>query len=597
MNWTPNCLVPHRCLLFGSTDSNPEQAQKTLTKVLFGMVVRERRRISALARTASSLDDKLQQRERAAEESEANLRAYRNEQKQLAAEQSRSQQKSILSLMEMVKSDGKATAGQDTSTYEDRKLLVLANERIAVLENQIQHLESEASQERDPPEELLQLQDAYKQECAHRDEIDGELRRTLDTLEEVRQHLSNIETDQDHVSMQSALGLIHGLLSRVRKPKETERESPTKVPAENRRSGVFDGFESDADLVASDDEDGTEDNDWTKELMEDLAFIDRGEIPPFLQDLPGFAEQVAEVENVSSTDSGTGSASVFDRLTNPANFTGTQKLKAKKTRKNISHRPRVDRTAGSSGTEQLLLKTVSNDDDAVREHQTTTPHSSISTDTVSSEAQKSQKRYKSVFERLVSPSQATGTQRRRLKTKNHPEEGAEDTTEGEAQGDEEDLEKMLDDALGTSHGSLHVSEKGETPQKAAGDPRSFSDSNDSPPSKEGRKASEYAEQDVFERLQRTSTVSYQNRQGEPIRHHSSNLDHSERGALTEHPPVHGRSAAPNVQQPSSSNDDSFAHEEQQTPYTSLNVFERLTKTTTEAYAKKVHRPRGSDDHY
>ena len=79
------------------SDSNPEQAQKTLAKVLFGMVVRERRRISALARTASSLDDKLQQKERAAEESEANLRAYRNEQRQLEQRQLAGQQKSILS--------------------------------------------------------------------------------------------------------------------------------------------------------------------------------------------------------------------------------------------------------------------------------------------------------------------------------------------------------------------------------------------------------------------------------------------------------------------------------------------------------------------
>ena len=51
-------------------DAKPEASTDTATKVLFGMVVRERRRVAALARSASSLDERLQAAEKAASISE-----------------------------------------------------------------------------------------------------------------------------------------------------------------------------------------------------------------------------------------------------------------------------------------------------------------------------------------------------------------------------------------------------------------------------------------------------------------------------------------------------------------------------------------------
>ena len=67
------------------------------------MVVRERRRVGALARTACSLDERLQT---AVEDSEAKdlaLRSYVDEQREQVAEMSQNQQNQILSLMELVK--------------------------------------------------------------------------------------------------------------------------------------------------------------------------------------------------------------------------------------------------------------------------------------------------------------------------------------------------------------------------------------------------------------------------------------------------------------------------------------------------------------
>eukprot|EP00977_Amphora_coffeiformis_P010190 scaffold2363_cov159-Amphora_coffeaeformis.AAC.52 len=489
-----------------SKDSSPEQAQKTLAKVLFGMVVRERRRISALARTASSLDDKLQQAEKAVEGSEAHLRAYMDEQNRVAAELSHSQQKSILSLMEMVKGGSKTSASQEGEEHgdsDDRKLLVLANERIALLESQITNLESECNQERDPPEDMVKLREAYDQACECRD----------------------------------------------------------------------------SDLLASDD-DASEDADWAAELMEDLAFIAEGKIPPSLQDLPGFAEQVAEVGNTPVEIENTDTTSVFDRLTNPDNFTGTQKRKAKRSKKVQGHassqRSRQERN-------DQAVKTSIPETHTLPDSSTTPTHQ---TGQGGPEPTTSKKKYKSVFDRLISPSQATGVQRQKMARKNQSGEGSEPSNEAERSEDE--FDRMLEDALGESGGALDDIEGGKMTQ----DSRSLSDSNilESPSSQDkramGRHYSDYAEQDVFERLSKTSTVSYQIRQGDPGRQGSITPEN----LLVEH---HGRSSGSLHHHRDSHEELHNNHEDHQASYGRQNVFERLQKPT-EAYAKKVHKPKSTD---
>merc|ERR1712238_443845 len=102
---------------------------KIAAKVLFGMVVRERRRIASLARTASSLDEKVQETESSLANKDAAFRAYVDEQRLEAASLAQSQQEHILSLMEMVKED----QIDESETPDATKFLVLANERINAL--------------------------------------------------------------------------------------------------------------------------------------------------------------------------------------------------------------------------------------------------------------------------------------------------------------------------------------------------------------------------------------------------------------------------------------------------------------------------------
>jgi hypothetical protein len=87
------------------TEASPMMATKTATKVLFGMVVRERRRIASLARTASALDEKVQESEVAASAKDAAFRAYVDEQRLDAADLAQNQQEHILSLMDMVREE------------------------------------------------------------------------------------------------------------------------------------------------------------------------------------------------------------------------------------------------------------------------------------------------------------------------------------------------------------------------------------------------------------------------------------------------------------------------------------------------------------
>ena len=75
-------------------------------KVLFGMVVRERRRIASLAKTASTLDEILQECQMDNEAKEIAFRSYVEDSQQDFANVSMNHQEQILSLMSLVKGGG-----------------------------------------------------------------------------------------------------------------------------------------------------------------------------------------------------------------------------------------------------------------------------------------------------------------------------------------------------------------------------------------------------------------------------------------------------------------------------------------------------------
>ena len=143
------------------TEASPTDSAKSASMVLFGMVVRERRRIASLARTASSLDERVQAAEAAAVAKDSAFRAYVDEQRNEVAMLTQNQQEQILSLMDMVRDEAGVASAHDEAFEDDSKkksvedknktraeghtnptLLVLANERISVLERQLRELRS-----------------------------------------------------------------------------------------------------------------------------------------------------------------------------------------------------------------------------------------------------------------------------------------------------------------------------------------------------------------------------------------------------------------------------------------------------------------------
>jgi ABC-type transporter Mla subunit MlaD len=101
------------------------------------MVVRERRRVTSLAKAASSLDERLQAAEKALSVSEAAMRTCMDEHRQDVADLEQRQHDQISCLVEMVKesADQKNTASEDEVSNVamfHKKLLVLANERVSL---------------------------------------------------------------------------------------------------------------------------------------------------------------------------------------------------------------------------------------------------------------------------------------------------------------------------------------------------------------------------------------------------------------------------------------------------------------------------------
>jgi ABC-type transporter Mla subunit MlaD len=100
------------------------------------MIVRERRRVAALARTASLLDERVQVAEKALAVNDAALRSFIEEHRQEVADLEQRQHDQILCLIDMVK-EGSSISDMDpnadsTLALFQKELLVLANERVSV---------------------------------------------------------------------------------------------------------------------------------------------------------------------------------------------------------------------------------------------------------------------------------------------------------------------------------------------------------------------------------------------------------------------------------------------------------------------------------
>lgn len=552
-----------RCLP-SITGTSPDLAKTTATRILFGMIVRERRRIAALARTASSLDEKLQVAEKASEASEAALRSYMDDQRHEFAALSQAQQEQILALMDMVREDTDFSSlkdnfellGQGTPTDSDNifdpKLLILANERIHVLERQLQELQSESNANdsyRERLDELTGSLDTRTKECG---DLQEELSGLRTTLRQIREVVSGRDADSADITghVSDVLEIVDGALHPSHTPARPKRRSPRSSATgstKSSRSFLSPRLKKHVELMhTSDSAEESNSPEWASDIMADLALIAEGKIPPSLGGSPTVVAAGSQLEETN----------VFDRLTDPVHFTGVQKqARSKKVMADKAKRAKSP-VPGSHGQEERkqMSRAIANRldkiviPDIVTSEPTITPivsvDSSVGADQPSSD---SKSEHRSVFERLMSPSQYTGTQKGRFQKGKR----------GEA--DEADM--LLDDLLDSdSERQDSASARDETARSM------FTD---------------YTEQDVFERLQRTATQSY------ALKHNGTMLPDASfydgRGSASS---LHG---TPDERRGVSSAETATGDDSNSSDYTNLNVFERLQKTTTEAFAKKTNK--------
>jgi hypothetical protein len=168
---------------------------------------------------------------------------------------------------------------------------------------------------------------------------------------------------------------------------------------------------------------------------------------------------------------------------------------------------------------------------------------------------------KSVFDRRLSPSSYTGTKKEKVHNSGPKKH----------RGESDEQDALLDDLL------------------ASDDDRFFVEDDVAHVNEQARahKISDYTQQDVFQRLQTTTTQSYAVKHNNPLARPS--IEHAAPVVTTEETEEHDRA---NTSPTTESQVKHTDHSE----YFRQNVFERLQKTTTQAYAKKRNRGTSKDDH-
>ena len=529
-----------------------ENGADTVAKVLFGMVVRERRRIASLARTASSLDEKVQDAESALADKQKAFNAYVGEQRLDAAALAQDQQQHILSLMEMVKEGREDEPYESTapSTCDDgnSKLLVLANERIEVLKRQLNETQIARSAVQEHQEReysaLAKLEEKEK-EC---DDLIEDIDQLRTALHHIRaeaafdQNRSIVDADKKTSTPSETVqdivtGALHSTSGGKNKPRKSRRKS----------SLPFKSLTVETDDLHSDDNE--EVPSWADDIMADLAIIAEGKMPSILLESQEVLDADAsfETESKSSETESKNSNSVFDRLTNPKSFTGVQKQRGNGTRP-----ARPSPTIITTNAFQSVDDTEKKKEKGKKKSKEKPP--------------KHTDDRRSVFDRLLSPSNLTGTQKQRFNRKQ------------EKKG--KDIEKAIENQHIAVRGRSRAG-SGFDYNEAEDEEHFYTEKNESDESEvkseaqsTSSKNEDYSKVDVFERLSKTTTQAYKEKRQSNIAENMLDRILSEDEADLDYAEQHKENAK---------------HEprlDRVKEYASVDVFTRLTKTTTEAYAKK-----------
>ncbi|GAX18997.1 kinesin family member 4/21/27 [Fistulifera solaris] len=478
------------------TGLDPKEAMQIVSKVLFGMIVKERRRVSALARAASSLDERLVAAEKEVSVRETAFKNYIREQDEEATAASLKKQEHILSLMDIVKEDSGANAPRDDT------LLVLANERIASLEQQIIDLRSRESAVDSFREKINNLEHSLETKSHDYEELQLHLRQIQMGMKRLRDDLK----ENPGVSFSTSLAELEAVMCR-----------PPLL--ESRRS--FESSIKNTDMLPFSSHNTDDDSDlpeWASDIMADLAYIAEGKPPPSLERSISPNEQVArptlyitpppyseDVSRNSPEGRGTDLGDIISSTMPPS----TDKAGRKAMSREIADR-----------LERIIIP----------------GHDRVDKEADHRDPDEDVEKHQSVFERLVSPSQYTGTQREKYFSSRKKRQETAD----------EAATRLLDHLLEGDDGA-------EASRHESAQHHSHSVYED------------YTQLNVFERLQKTTTQAFAVKQ---TSNHQEVTTGGSYGGSTSN-------ATPGQDDTRPSNN-----------YTKLNVFERLQRTTTEAFSKK-----------
>jgi hypothetical protein len=492
------------------------------------------------------LDERAQAFEKTACENEEALRTYMSEQRRELAALKQSQQEQILSLMDLVKQTGgdpSTGSGPSDADASDRKLLVLANERIALLERQIDELQVSS----DTTDSYLDRVNELTEDLTNCTRENEEIQQGLSEMRTVLRQIRDLVVSNGGQSLHEPSHVNAAILEIINSalhPRQVGGKSRPRSASsrESRSSGlhraVSPRMKKHVELMhTSDSEEDGDAPEWAAEIMNDLACIAQGKVPPSLQGSSFLPDDFAGETPEKRSD-------ITPKTTSPS--TAPTKSPPRRT-----HTPASDRLAMSkeiaARLDQIVIPSV-HSSDAFLGSAVTPP----SAPPPSSQPTTSQK---SVFERLMSPSHFTGTQKGRFQSQNPKK----------ARGSQSDdsASKLLDALLQSDSESGRLKK-----DKAA--------------ALNSKARDAYAQQDVFERLNKTTTQAYAVKQITTARPDTSSHDIDSEDMLDEL--LRSDSEAPRL-----GGDDSRSSRPKG-DYAQQDVFERLNKTTTQAFAVKQNEP-------
>jgi hypothetical protein len=597
------------------------------------MIVRERRRVAALAKAAASLDERVQSAEKNLTLSESALRSYMDDHRQAIADLEEKQHDHLRTLIEMVNDDSNQAAftsddleSNDMALSEvkyQKMLLVLANERVSVLEDQLAEMSSQSAAVEEYAtkiDELNELLLSKTQECDGLEQTRRDLRTGLRKIRDEVLRYPNLRSGSALYA--SVLDLVDGHLHSAANgaEKETPQEPQLGIDRQKAiRHTMSPRYKMHVELMNSSDSDSE---------SEEYEVVDSA-----VKHLNHIAIGSTTQSDSGRVDPGPGGRSVFDRLANPKSFTGTQRHGSK--RQGIDSSPEVSpsiRSRTDDSHKEPLRTEVSTTYSSLKRPNGVVHHASDSRADGSTSIY-GQPAYQSVFDRLGSPSQYTGTQKEKFQDSRIKRDRGMDAADRlavlTANDDTAPEGNTVGATIQTDYAKLNVFDRlqntttqaaairqnetmlsesrsdkvmqsgvvaGTEHQQARTSPVSESETNEQAviehagEKRHSMDIAAYVKQNVFDRLQTTTTLATAVRQSETL--HQEGRSRSEASAQI------SPSAANDLCIPSKKPDSKrplpASNPVSRADYRKQNVFERLNKTTTETFAKKTHRTKGDE---